>query len=102
MPQYNIPEIVANYEIDFYLPEYRLLIEFHGRQHYEYIPFFHDGDYTFEDQKTRDEMVRDAAIRWKYNYIEFNYKHFNLLKEQFGEFVITTILSQKFFKRNKK
>jgi len=91
-PQYNIPEIVNNYKIDFYLPEYRLLIEFHGIQHYKYIPFFHDNDYTFEDQKTRDDLVRDAAIRWKYNYLEFNYlqlKH--MTKEQFEEMVISKV-----------
>lgn len=91
-PQYNIPEIINNYEIDFYLPEYRCLIEFHGRQHYEYIPFFHDGNYSFEDQKTRDNMVRDAAIRWKYNYLEFNYKQLKYMsKEQFEEMVINKI-----------
>lgn len=90
--QYNIPEMVNNYKIDFYLPEYRLLIEFHGKQHYEYIPFFHDGNYTFEDQKNRDNMVRDAAIRWKYGYLEFNYKQLNYMtKEQFEEIVISGI-----------
>ncbi len=91
-PQYNIPEIVANYEIDFYLPEYRLLIEFHGRQHYEYIPFFHDGNYSFEDQKTRDNLVRDAAKRWKYNYLEFNYKQLKYMTStEFEEMVINKI-----------
>ena len=48
-------------------------------QHYEYIPFFHDGDYTLSDQMRRDEMVRDAASRWKYNYLEFNYKQLKCL-----------------------
>jgi len=92
MPQYNIPEIINNYKIDFYLPKYRLLVEFHGIQHYEYIPFFHDGKYTFEDQKTRDEMVRDAAIRWKYNYLEFNYKQLKYMtNEQFEQLVISNI-----------
>lgn len=95
--QYNIPEIVANYEIDFYLPEYQLLIEFHGIQHYEYIPFFHDGNYTFEDQKNRDDLVRDAAIRWKYNYLEFNYKQLkHMTSEQFEELVIKNIRKYKF------
>ena len=95
-PQYNIPEIVAKYEIDFYLPEYRLLVEFHGIQHYEYIPFFHDSDYSFEDQKTRDDMVRDAATRWKYNYLELNYKQFKeLTSEQFEELVIKEINKRK-------
>lgn len=91
-PQYNIPEITANYEIDFYLPDYRCLVEFHGIQHYEYIPFFHDGEYTFEDQKDRDNMVRDAAIRWKYGYLEFNYKQLkHMSQEQFEQLVINKI-----------
>lgn len=90
--QYNLPEIVANYKIDFYLPEYRLLIEFHGKQHYEYISFFHDGDYTFEDQKRRDNLVRDAAIRFKYHYLEFNYKQLKQLsREQFEQLVISSV-----------
>lgn len=91
-PQYNISEIVANYKVDFYLPEYRCLIEFHGIQHYEYIPFFHDGNYTFEDQKNRDDLVRDAAIRWKYNYLEFNYKQLKYMtNEEFETLVINKI-----------
>jgi len=90
--QYNLPEILTNYRVDFYLPDYRLLIEFHGKQHYEYISFFHDGAYTFEDQKRRDELVRDAAIRFKYHYLEFNYKQLKkLTKEEFEELVIKSI-----------
>lgn len=94
-PQYRLPEIISNYEIDFYLPKYRLLIEFHGIQHYEYIPFFHDGDYTFEDQKRRDEMVRDAAIRFKYKYLEFNYKQLkHMTEEQFEQMVLNKLNTQ--------
>ena len=37
--QYKLPEIVANYKIDFYLPDHNLLIEFHGIQHFEYNSF---------------------------------------------------------------
>ena len=90
--QYRVPEVVSNYEIDFYLPRYRLLVEFHGIQHYNYIPFFHDNGYTLSDQKRRDEMVRDYAIRFKYRYLEFNYKQLkHLTKEQFEEMVISKI-----------
>ncbi|EKD89569.1 MAG: hypothetical protein ACD_33C00045G0036, partial [uncultured bacterium] len=42
--QYQIPEIAHNLYYDFYLPDYNLLIEFHGIQHYEYVSFFHDDD----------------------------------------------------------
>ena len=90
--EYRIPEVADELYYDFYLPEYRLLIEFHGKQHYEYIPFFHDGRYSFEDQKVRDDVVRDAATRWKYRYLEFNYKQLKqLTKEQFEELVLNSI-----------
>ena len=92
-PQYKLPEIVANYEIDFYLPEYRLLIEFHGIQHFKYIPFFHKNDEdNFLKQKDRDTIIRDAAIRWKYNYLEFNYKQFETYTEEdFKKLVIKNL-----------
>lgn len=37
-------------------------------------------------------MVRDAAIRWKYNYLEFNYKQLKYMTtEQFEQMVIDKI-----------
>lgn len=34
---------------------YCLFIEYHGRQHYEYIEFFHNGNkINFEKQQNRD------------------------------------------------
>lgn len=88
--QYNTPEIINNYKIDFYLPDYRILIEFHGKQHYEYIPYFHrNGEDDFLKQKIRDSMVRDVASRFKYNYLEFNYKQLKYMTQnQFEEMVI--------------
>ena len=46
----------SNLEIDIYNDELRLGIEYNGRQHYEYIPFFHKDKQAFIDQKERDEM----------------------------------------------
>ncbi len=73
--QYKIPEVANRFSYDFYLPEYNLLIEFHGGQHYKYIPFFHrNGEDDFLKQKNRDDMVRSNARQFKYRYLEFNYK----------------------------
>ena len=82
-PQYMIPEVADILKYDFYLPEYRLLVEFHGIQHYEYTPYFHgENDDKFLKQKERDDIVRYNARRWKYKYLEFNYKQFEKLSEE--------------------
>ena len=42
-------------KFDFYLPEYKLCIEYNGKQHYKPIEFF-GGEYTFEKQKIKDTI----------------------------------------------
>lgn len=40
---------------DFYLPDYNILIEVNGKQHYEPVKYWH-GDTGFEEQKRRDSI----------------------------------------------
>jgi len=47
-----------NLELDCYNEELQLAVEFNGRQHYEYVPFFHKNKEAFLNQKYRDEMKR--------------------------------------------
>jgi len=90
--QYNIPEVANRLSYDFYLPDYNILIEFHGKQHFEYIPYFHRTEDGFLSQKNRDDMVRSNAIQFKYRYLEFNYKQLKeLSKEQFEELIKNSI-----------
>lgn len=91
--EYIIPEIVSLLRYDFYLPDYNILIEFHGKQHYEYNPFFHcNGEDDFLKQKDRDMFKRDHAIRFKYRLLEFNYKHLEEINIcEFENLVITKI-----------
>ena len=90
--EYKLPEIVSNYEYDFYLPEYRLLIEFHGGQHYYYVHHFHKTEDKFLKQKNRDDIKKDNAYRFKYRFLEFNYKQLKeITEEQFEELVIKNI-----------
>lgn len=56
----NNPVTGSNYnlELDCFNEELNLAVEFNGRQHYEYIPFFHKNKEAFYNQKYRDEMKR--------------------------------------------
>jgi len=45
---------------DFFIPDYMLIIEVHGRQHYEYTSFFYKNKMDFVKAKQRD---RDK-IEW--------------------------------------
>ena len=93
-PQYRIPDEKYLYKYDFYLPDYNLLIEFHGIQHYEWIPYFHKTQSDFEDQRLRDKCKLWLAKEKSLHLIEFNYKQFKYMSEtQFEQFVITSVLN---------
>lgn len=47
-----------NLEIDCYNEQLRLGVEYSGKQHYEYVPFFHRNKEAFYNQKYRDELKR--------------------------------------------
>lgn len=50
-----------------------VLIEYNGRQHYEYVEFFHKEYATFLEQKKRDEEKAILASRNGYELIIFSY-----------------------------
>ena len=41
--------------LDFLIPQIKLAIEVHGKQHYEYTPFFHKNKAEFMLAKAKDE-----------------------------------------------
>ena len=45
-------------ELDCYNPELKLAVEYSGKQHYEYVPYFHKNKEAFLNQKYRDELKR--------------------------------------------
>lgn len=73
--QYSVPEAKNRLRYDFYLPDRRILLEYHGIQHYQYVPFFHrNGEDDFLKQKNRDDLIRYIAKVNKYRYIEISYR----------------------------
>lgn len=86
--QYKVVVNNKTYYIDFYVPDYKLYIEYNGKQHYEYIPYFHEGCRTLEEQQERDEIIRNYCkdkgelLEIPYNmntkevlYAKFNWKY---------------------------
>lgn len=75
---------------DFYLPDYNLLIEYHGKQHYEPIDKF-GGQEAYEMQMTRDNFKKEFCSKNDIKYLEIPYWNYakineilkeNLLKEE--------------------
>ncbi len=60
-------------ELDCYNPELKLAIEYNGRQHYEYVPFFHKNKEAMLNQKYRDEMKKTKCIQNGITLIEVPY-----------------------------
>lgn len=48
--------------LDFYIPKYNLAIEFHGKQHYEMIEFFHRNQENFELAQNRDKIKKQFCL----------------------------------------
>jgi hypothetical protein len=64
----NIPTL----KFDFYLPNYRLLIEYNGGQHYKSIEWF-GGTESYIKQISRDKKKKDFAKRNHYHFLEIPY-----------------------------
>lgn len=47
-----------NLELDCYNKELNLAVEYNGRQHYEYTPYFHKNKEAFQNQRYRDELKK--------------------------------------------
>ena len=59
---------------DFFLPNYNILLEFQGEQHYRPITFF-GGEKAFKKQCVRDELKRSYAKEKGLKVIEIPYTH---------------------------
>lgn len=61
------------YEYDIVIHGEKLLIEYNGRQHYEFVPFFHKTLAKFFKQKRNDKIKRKLAKSNGYKLIVFKY-----------------------------
>lgn len=57
---------------DFYVPNYKLMIEVHGEQHYKFTPFFHKTRLDFLKGQKRDRDKEEWAISNGITFIKIN------------------------------
>lgn len=56
-PSFLLNTVTGNpLELDCFNKEMKLAVEYHGRQHYEFIPFFHQYYHKFREQQYRDQL----------------------------------------------
>lgn len=77
-----------NLEIDCYNDDLKLGIEYQGRQHYEFCPYFHKTKDSFYNQKYRDDDKRRKCTDHGITLIEVPYN----VKDIRG-FLITELLN---------
>lgn len=79
---------------DFYLPDYNLLIEYHGDQHYRPVKFSslcskNELMESFAEAKQRDKIKERYAFKNDFLLLVINetYEHFSIedFKKTFGE-----------------
>ena len=68
-PEWAISPKGVLLEYDILLKDKNILIEFNGRQHYEYVPFFHKSRNKFKLQQERDKLKKILAINNGYKLI---------------------------------
>ena len=59
--------------LDFFIPNLMLAVEVHGRQHYEYVPFFHKTKAGYLKARARDEDKKEWCELNNINLIALNY-----------------------------
>lgn len=66
---------------DFYIPQYNLLIEYQGIQHYKPVQVF-GGESSYAKQKMHDKLKREYAEENNFKLLEIKYteKSFNSIK----------------------
>ena len=71
---------------DFFIPDYKLLIEYNGEQHYKPVEAF-GGEKQLEIQQEHDRRKREYAENNGFQFIEIGYWDFNNIDEILNRFI---------------
>lgn len=80
--QYKIPGNNYRFRYDFYLPDYNLLIEFHGEQHFKMVKHF-GGEKRYQERIKNDIFKKELAELARIPIIYFTHKHLKIPREDF-------------------
>lgn len=65
-------------KFDFLLPELGIVIEYHGRQHYEFVETFHINQEGFEDSQRRDRTKCEFCEDNGFIFVELDSRKFTV------------------------
>lgn len=75
------PKTNKKLPFDFYLPQYNIIIEYHGEQHYKKMgPYFENRAGGLEGRQKRDKIKEKFGKVNKIMYIIINYKELDQIK----------------------
>lgn len=70
-----------NLRWDFYLPQYNVLIEYNGRQHYEFVARWHKDLIGFRTQMERDLLKEKYAHEHGLKQLVISYENFDEIEQ---------------------
>jgi len=68
--------------LDFFIPNLKIGVEIHGRQHFEYVPYFHKNKLGFANHKYRDNLKLEWCDRNQIKLIILRYDEIDLWRAQ--------------------
>lgn len=74
----EVPVYIRKAEVlylDFYLPLLKKCIEVHGKQHYEFVRFYHQTALGFIKHQKRDKDKQEWCLLNQIHYIELAYNN---------------------------
>jgi hypothetical protein len=77
-----------NLELDLFNEELKLAVEYNGKQHYEYIPYFHKTKDSFYNQQYRDQIKKNLCEKNNIILIDVPY---NIKIEDIKSYLINQI-----------
>ena len=69
------PVWLGKLELDGYCESENIAFEYQGRQHYEYIPYFHKSEQDFKNQQKRDKRKKEILKSRDIELIEIPYTY---------------------------
>lgn len=96
IPQYTFedcinPQTNAKLKFDFYLPEYNILIEYDGAQHYKVSGKWNDTKEKLQERQYRDELKNAFCYKKYLTLIRILYWDYNKLN---NEYVLSLLTGQ--------
>ena len=83
--EYALYEV--NQRIDIYIPNLALAIEYHGRQHYDFIEHFHKTIEGFKEAQKMDQKKREYLLLHGVKLVEIPYNKMVANKEELEKII---------------